>query len=215
MELPQQTDISENPTSVLKDLRVLLAVEVFGLMRSSQQVRILAESANNALNNNAASTVHDDVVSILDYLDGASFVRADIPTGQDLLVEARQVETPLRSLSAGQSPAGFVTTAAVKLQSLLTDPGITPNMTTLARESLNALTSAQGYLDQVHDDARQLVSMSNAQLLQPVARSLINSLLVSARYADEGQTNATTDGIAFAGNTIQRLPAINISSYKP
>ncbi|HET8913834.1 MAG TPA: hypothetical protein VFN23_20345, partial [Ktedonobacteraceae bacterium] len=65
---------------------------------------------------------------------------------------------------------------------------------------------------------RQLVNMTNAQLLQPTALALLDGSVALANYAFVGRLDSSTQqvqlGVVQIFYNIQRLATYNITAYK-
>jgi len=92
-------------------------------------------------------------------------------------------------------------------------------MRELAVQSRQALVeNVQPLLMRVRLDAKQLVNMNDAQLLQPSALSLLDEMVALANYAFVGHpdpsTNEVQPGVVQLFYNIQRLATYDIVVYK-
>ncbi len=67
----------------------------FWFVRNTQAVSGWANSARDAWHNKDAVTMRDQVIRILDTIDGASFVQTDVAAGTPLLADSRTVQVAL------------------------------------------------------------------------------------------------------------------------
>src|SRR6185437_27267 len=86
-----------------------------------------------------------------------------------------------------QFPPGYLAHIGTHLASIVHSSGVTPEQKALAIQINQSLNNVQSALTQAHKDAQQLLQMSDAQLLQPAARPLLDDLYVQANRAFTGQ----------------------------
>lgn len=168
--------------------------------------------------------MHDQFIRILDALDGAHNVGMDAP-GTPILVDSNIALTSLLPVT-GQSlgtlkdnPPGDLAHMQLHLSELVKAPDASPGTRQLAQHIVNELVNAQGWLQKVHDDAKQLYDMGPDQLAQSSAQGLLEDLATQATYAYIGQldagTNTVNPGILQAHYDIQKLAAFDITSQVP
>src|SRR5437588_679445 len=66
-----------------------------------------------------------------------------------------------------QNPPGLLYHIALHLQGMVDSPGATVEQKRLAIQIDTAISKVEALLEQVHQDAKKLVAMSNIQLQQP------------------------------------------------
>jgi hypothetical protein len=98
--------------------------------------------------------------------------------------------------------------------------GVTQQTTALANQINSALSKhVHKWLDQTRHDAKQLVNMSDTQLLQPSSKSTMIDMQTQVNYAFDGHIDLATgqeqEGITQLSADIQRLAAFDIVLYKP
>jgi len=71
-------------------------------------------------------------------------------------------------------------------------PRSTSDQRKLAIQISRTLNEVKQELEQVRQDAKQLVTMTNAQLLAPSSLSLAEDMLKQAQYAYTGQSSPST-----------------------
>jgi hypothetical protein len=80
-----------------------------------------------------------------------------------------------------------------------------------------AVTNVKKSLQQMRQDALQLVHMTNQQLAQPSALALVSDMALQARYAYAGQTDPITgqnqEGAIWVYNNVQRLATFDVTPY--
>jgi hypothetical protein len=164
--------------------------------------------------------MHRQIVRILDYLDGTSFVQQDVPAGTPILANAHNAQIALLEFdTATQEPPGYLYHISLHLNGVVTAPGCTAYQRNLAIQINNALNNVKARLTQVHQDAAQLVKMDDAHLALPSSLALLNDMATQANYAYIGRNNPSTNeleaGVAQIYLDIQRLATFDIKPYKP
>jgi hypothetical protein len=157
------------------------------------QVQVAARNARANWDSQNANAIRDQVVRILDYLDSETYIMRDVPSGTPLQVNRTLMQIPLLDFSSEQTPASYISRFDIELQSILQAPDITPNIRGSATQAWTALPYVQHLLEKVWQDAKVLVKLSDAQLLQESARSTLGDMELQANYAYNGQDNTTAD----------------------
>ena len=197
------------------------------VFRNTEKILEWAVSARDDFNGstNTYDLMHSQFIRILDVLDGKQNISLDVPGGT-ILVDSQT--TALTSLLpvAGQSlgtlkdnPPGDLAHMQLHLNELIKAPDASPETRQLAQHIVDDLVNAQGWLQKVHDDAKQLFNMGPDQLAQPSAQGLLEDLATQATYAYIGQldpaTNQVIPGILQAHYDIQKLAAFDITNQVP
>ncbi len=226
-QIPSSTD----NLSLLAHLRYLLAgdpaLDKLGLpggvniwfFRNSAKVAEWASSARDDWQDKNPTYIHRHIIRILDYTDGSALVKNDVPAGTPLYVNARDAQVPLLEISsATQQPAGYFSLVKLRLNGVLQSPNISAKQVQLITLLDAALNHAQTCMEQVRQDARQLVTRNDEQLLQPSSLALLNDMFTSAYCAFGGQfdpTNITAiGGVAAIYNVIQYLGTFDVRAYR-
>jgi len=215
----------ESPELRIRGLHGGLA---FWFVKNTFAVVEAANSAREALHTSDISTLRNQVIRILDYLDGSSFVHTDVPHGTPLLADVRASQVALLGPSPNnppppgytfgdEPPPGYVYLISEHMSGAIESPQTTPDQKSLAVKINNALDAEINILSQARQNAKQLLAMNNAQLLQPAALSILNDLAAQAQNAYTGQINPTTGqsegGALWIYNNLQRLVAFYILPY--
>lgn len=242
-EIPQApSPVDQLHFSMLDHLRHLLVespeLRIRGLhgglaLWFARNISTISELANNARDDwhrNEPQSIHDQVVSILDYLDGKSFVRTDVPPGTPLLADPRNSQVALLGPAPNnpdppgyvynnEVPPGYVYLIAIHMNGAIQSPQTTPDQRKLAIQINAGLDNVRRLLEAVQHDAKQLLSMSNVQLLQPSSLSILDDLATQAQYAYTGQLNPSTGqsegGAIWIYGNLQRLTTFDVKQYTP
>src|SRR5713101_3882952 len=231
-QIPQRPFVvGKQRTSALNAMRALLydesslnALGIHGglnirLLTNTAKILEWVYSARDSWDSKDAAFIHRQMVRTLDYLDGQAAVQQDVPAGTPLLVDPVFAQVPLLDTASNQVPKSYPDLIQSELTTLLAAPDITPTMRTLAIQSDRALIdNVEPLLTQLRQLVRQLVNMTNAQLLQPTALALLDGSVALANTAFVGRLDPATQqvqlGVVQIFYNIQRLPTYNITSYK-
>jgi len=193
------------------------------LYRDVLNVMVLASSIrdNQSLGTNALF-LRRQIVRILDYLDGSQYVSQveKIPAGiNPVLIDKTIAKVALLEFDdRNQFPPGYLAHIGTHLASIVQSSGVTPEQKALAIQINQSLNNVQSWLTQVHKDAQQLLQMSDAQLLQPGTRPLLDDLYVQANRAFTGRfdpnTNQVQEGVSQIHADILRLATFDIQPYQ-
>lgn len=229
-QLPQ-TPAPGQQYSLVDHLRHLLAVDPeleprhlqgglnIWTYRNTQQVFQWALIARTDWNDQKYFTLHNQLVMILDYLDGSSEVKNDVPPGTPLLADQRTSQVGLLELEPGkQDPEGYFYHIALHLNGVLQSPGSTAAQRSEATKINATLNNMKGWLGQARQDAKQLVSKSSSQLSQSDTLTVLNDLVTQTTNAYQGTTDPAT-GQTLGGATqlypaVQTLAAFSVTPYK-
>lgn len=193
------------------------------LYRDALNVMVLSSSLrdNQSLGTNA-TFLRRQIVRILDYLDGSQYISQveKLPPGIDpVLINPTIAKVALLEFDErNQFPPGYLAHIGSHLASISQSPNVTPEQKALAIEINQSLNNVQFWLSQAHKDAQKLMQMSDAQLLQPGARLLLNDLYIQANRAFTGQfdpnTNRVQEGVTQIHADILRLATFDIQPYQ-
>ena len=230
--LPQKPDPMDtvNHFSVLDHLRHLLAEDPtlhkvglpggldIWLFRNSEKILEWAGSARDSWERNETVSIHNQVIRILDYLDGLAYVQRDVPPGTPILVNPRIVPVALLEFDAqNQNPPGYLFHVSKHLRAIAQSPDATANQRMLAAAINNALNNVNGWLDQVRKDAKLLINMPVDQLASSGALPILDDMETQARYAYIGQLDPTTnqvhDGVVQIHYDIQSLAVFEVAPF--
>jgi serine/threonine protein kinase len=193
------------------------------LYRDMLNVMVLSSSIRDAQDTGTSAVfLRRQIVRILDYLDGSQYISQveKLPPGvPTILIDPTVAKVALLEFDArNQFPPGYLAHIGSHLASISQSPNITPEQKALAIQITQGLNNVQAWLDLVHKDVQKLMQMSDAQLLQPGARSLLNDLYIQANHAFTGQfdpnTNQVKEGVSQIHADILRLATFDIQPYQ-
>ena len=225
-----QTPAPGQTYSLLDHLRHLLAtdptLESFHIhggldiwtYRNTQSILQWAGDARDAWSAKNFTLMHQKVVTILDYLDGSKFVQQDVPPGTPILADPHIAQIGLLQLHANQEPPGYFYHIALHLNGVLASPGSTQYQRNLAVQINTGVNNVNGWLAQLHQDAVQLVHMSDAQLALSSTLSTLNDMVTQANNAYMGRTDPSTSqqqiGVTQIYRDVQLLATFDVKPYK-
>jgi serine/threonine protein kinase len=200
----------------------------FWFVRNTSTVSVLANSARDAWHTKDVVTTRDQVIRILDTIDGASFVHMDAPPGTPLLADARTVQVAL----LGPAPTnpdppgyaygdevspGYVYLISEHMAGAIQSPQTTPDQRKLAVQINTRLDEEKRLFEQVQHDAKQVLNLSDTQVLGAHALTILNDLATQAQNAYTGQLDPSTGqsngGALWIYGNLQRLATFDIRQY--
>ncbi len=200
----------------------------FWFVRNTATVSAWANSARDAWRSKDVATMRDQVIRILDAIDGASFVHTDVAPGTPLLADTRTVQVallgpvPTNPDSPGYAygdevAPGYVYLISEHMAGAIQSPQTTPEQRKLAVQINSRLDEEKGLFEQVQQDAKQLLRMSDMQLLGAQALTILNDLATQAQIAYSGQLDPSTGqsegGALWIYGNLQRLAAFDVRQY--
>jgi eukaryotic-like serine/threonine-protein kinase len=191
----------------------------FWFLKNTATVADLAKSARAAWDTQNTVHLHREIIRLLDYLDGLRVVASDLPPGLDPASYRGLVDTTAASIGLLEfdpqhdDPPGYVYHIASHLQGLDTSPGRSPDQHARALQVEAQLAVVGQELEQVRLDAKRLLPLSTAQLLQPSTVSLLDDLSRQASLAYNGGQVATSGGATLIAAQLQTLATIQVFPY--
>ena len=162
--------------------------------------------------------VRRQTIRTLTYLDGLSFVQQDMPPDATLSDSSKLESVGLLDVNGqNQNPASYIGSIVYHLNGLLDAPGSTPDVRKNAAQIITAMNNVQGWLEIMHADAKQIVAMTDAQLGQPAAFTLLNDLVDQANHAYVGELDPTSgemrEGVTWIHERLQSLATLPVTQY--
>jgi hypothetical protein len=225
--------LANSPELQLRQLQGGLAI---WFLRNTEKVEEWAVSArddllNSSVNGSVPDTgaIHNQLIRILDFIDGASYVQTDVPANTPLLVGPYDAQVALVGPAPamkpagylyngkGEVPPGYVYLIETHMNAAVSLPQATSEQRQLAIQIDTALSQVSSYLEQVRQDAKQLVSLQGSQLVTPRAQFLLNDMAAAAQQAYAGpiapSANQSQGGAVWIYGSIQRLAIFEVQPY--
>lgn len=213
--------------TVLQHLRHLLAdapeltpLGLYGgldiwLFRNTQKILEWAGSARDATD---VSFIQRQVIRTLAYLDSVQYFSHDVPPGTQCLCQLPNAAVAILEFDVqAQNPPGYLSQIGTHLNALTQAPGVTPEKRRLAAQIDQDVNNMQGWLEQVHKDAKQLINMPPSQYNSPAARSILDDMEANSLYAFIGRLDPSNGqvlgGMIQVHYTIQALATYDIAAY--
>lgn len=227
-QVPTQASANQSLLALLRHLLVsdprLVNVSLQGglniwLLQDTRKVLEWATAARGSAGiPTEPSLMHRHFVRILDYLDGATFVHNDVPANTPILTDPQIARIALLTFDpAHQDAQGYVDSITQYLHDMGSAPGITATQRATITKTVNELAILKVNLEQIHQDTKKLVSMSNAQLLDSATTPLLDNLVTYANNAYVGQSDSNTGaqqgGVVSIYGAIGSLATVNVVSY--
>lgn len=192
--------------------------------RNTQKLVEWTTSARDAwqqTSTHSVAQVRSEAISVLSYLDGMSFLPLDMPpASQNMPVQS---DTQLAGLGLlnirglNQNPPSYIDQIVYHLNGLIDAPGSPATVRTTAAALLPDMSNVTTWLQNLRSDDKQLLAMTNAQLGQPAASSLLDDMVLQASNAYTGNTDPSTgklrQGVAAIHQQLQSIATITVNPY--
>ena len=114
-------------------------------------------------------------------------------------------------------PHNYIDHLIFHMAGVLQSQGATGNLHTLAMQINMAINNVKNWLGQIHQNAIQLLHMSDDQLHQLSALDILSDLESQARYAFAGVTDPVTgntqEGATWIYDNVERLATMSVQVY--
>lgn len=214
-QVPNPKDITHY--SLLNHLRHLLAVDPeiqkmglqggldYWLFWNMQEIVTLTAFATKGFSIHNTRTTHNQLMCIMGYLDGQSYIHNDIPSGTNIQVNPSLAQIGLLYGAPQQQIPASLTHIENHINGVYSSPGVTTGQRELASLLQNKMNNLNQQLIQVHLDAKQLANMSNTQLSQQTTHTLLQNM--------ETQVQDASNEANWIYMNIQYLATLNIQAY--
>lgn len=162
-----------------------------------------------------ARQIHNHMLRILEYLDGAFYYTQDVPVGSPWLVDPQAGKIGLLNRGPHQNPPGYVAHIDIHLTGVAGAPGHTTQQQQLATMLHTVLNTVSTNLLQVRTDAARLVKMNTQQLQQHDTEAQLNEMASLTTDIQSGWFDARTGenrgGVIWMASRLQQLTTIVVS----
>ncbi len=183
------------------------------LYRNTQKILEWAGSARDAWKDKNTAFIQRQLTRIIDYLDGSTYARQDLP-GQNLLVDPTIAKIGLLTFDPQtQDPPGYLYHIDKHLREIILLPETSTEQRALANQINEAINAVAVWFNAMRREVLQLYHMTVTQLLGNDGRNLLDSVATYANNAFVGQINAqaqVTEGVVQIHYEIQRMATFDV-----
>jgi serine/threonine protein kinase len=207
------------------------------LLRNVDEITNWALVAKDRAESHRLAFIRQQLVNILYYLDGEC-TQADfqgVPPGiatqpgngtiaqiahfaiLNQCVQEEQAQADALKHVFAHTPHNYVEHLLFHMAGVIVSPGATPFQHALALQINRAINNVGGWLAQVHQDAVQLLHMTDQQLVSIAGLETLGDLEAHARYASTGWTDPASgevqQGAEWIYDNVERLATFDVSPY--
>ena len=202
---------------LLSDTQALNQLGISGglaewLLRDTSKIWLWASNARDYwqgtnTNSSALNLARGQVVHIVDVLEGKQLDASDAPI------------TRVALLQQNATAPDYLDASISSLNAIASAKDATTDQKARAHTILQELQSVKSWLQGVHQDATQLLNLTNSQFIQPSTQSLLEDLAMQATLAYNGQNDLSANsaqhpGMAEIYTDIQRLATFDVIPLK-
>jgi len=167
--------------------------------------------------------VRTQAIQILAYLDGMSFLVQELPpamAGVPLTLDTHLAALGLLNVRGpNQNPPAYIDQIVYHLNGLINAPGSPAGIRSTSASLLTALSSVTAWLQALRRDDRQLLALTDQQLGQPAALSLLDDMVMQASNAYTGGSDPSTrqfkQGVVWIHRQMQNMATITVLNVLP
>jgi len=212
-----QPNVLDSVRGLLSNEQTLSKLGVSGglaqwLLRDTSKAWLWASNSRDywqgtSTDNSALNFIRGQIVHIIDVLEGKQLDTRDAPIARVALLEQNAVAPDY--LDASLSRLNAIASAA----------DATADQKARAHSIEGELLQVKNWLQRVHQDAIQLLNLTDQQFRQPQTQSLLEDMSMQANDAYNGQNDLSADPVQHAGmaqiyNDIQLLATFDVVSFK-
>ncbi|GAC1646627.1 MAG: hypothetical protein NVS4B12_13760 [Ktedonobacteraceae bacterium] len=171
----------------------------------------------NARQNKNSAALRQHLVNVLYYLRGTSCAPSDLqraPRGTLTTPDAHTTQSVAASLldcPQNTHLSSLLGHSELHVRGIVQAPGVTPTQVTLAPQIQAHLEQVRTELGQLYqNDVLHLITLSDAQLLQPSEQPLFDHMATVAQVAYGGQTASSKTGVVQISADLQHLATFDI-----
>jgi hypothetical protein len=183
------------------------------LQRSTGEILEWALSARDNWDSKSLGLMRAHFIRILDALDGQANVQVDVPPETPLLVTA-----PVALIGTDPAlPSDYLHEISGHLNGIAQAPGMTPDKGRLIVGISTAMDQLRTRLEHTRMDAKELLTLSDGQLLSESSLLLLDDMVTQAFYAYSGRIDPSTRqlqaGVVQISYDIDRLGTLDVVPY--
>lgn len=183
----------------------------FWLVRNVGKVGERAQMAQDYWKKQDAQQVRNQLIGMLDYLDGVFYVNKDAPPDTPLQAPQEYAHIGLLQID----PQGYLQHIEFHLSAIAQNPDASSDQKALATRLIGEINKINAQCTKVHQDAVILLRMTDAQLFQPSSLSLLNDMVAPAEVASNGSNQQVQlEGAVKVFNDMQNLASFDVEAYK-
>ncbi len=182
------------------------------LLRDTSKVWLWASNAQDywqgtGTNSSAVNFIRGQIVHIVDVLEGKQIDSRDAPIARVALLQSNTLTSD------------YLDAALSRLNTIASDSTTTEDAKARAHTLAGELVQLKNWLQKVHQDALQLLNLTDQQFTQPQTQSLLDDMAFQANDAYNGQNNLSTNAAQHAGmaqiySTMQSLATFDVVPFK-
>lgn len=189
-------------------------------------IKELVKWTQEAVDHSAAADIRHKLVNILYILDGNSCIQQDVQQhgapGLDNTPDDGTLPTiaaiPLLNCALTPNAPGYIVHIHNHLNALLQSPGVLSSQKVLATQIGAELNAINSWLQDVQNDARQLLALDDTQLMQANGENMRGVLNMQATSVLSGGVNPTNGalipGAESISEQIQQLATMDVMTYQ-
>ncbi len=188
----------------------------YWLLKNTQALIPEVAGARSAWQNKDIPTLRQHLVNTVYYLEGTACAPSDlrnVPSGTSVTPDsavAQNVRASLLDCPQNSILSGILAHIEVHMQGVVKAPKATSEQKTLAPRIQMEIVQVRAWLEQLHQDALQLLQLPDAQLLQPSIQPQIERMVTLANEVYGGQTTPRQAGAQQIGDGLQHLATFDI-----
>ena len=204
---------------LMNDMKLAGGLNNWFYKNTSKLIELTASARDSWQESKDMNAVRDQAITILSYLDGLPFLQQDMPANTPMPTLSRLAAVGLLDMNQpSQGPDSYLSSIVYHLGGLINAPGSSPALRTSAATILTAMSNVRAWLEELHDDARQIAGMTNDQLSKAGALTTLSDMVDQANYAYAGQLNDSStgsvkEGVIWIHDSLQALATLSVTTY--
>jgi hypothetical protein len=154
-----------------------------------------------------------NMVAILDTLDGDTAVQQDVPQHTPLVVDQSIARKPILSLDPGAPVQGYLLEMSTQLFGFASSPGTSSAAQKLADTINKELSALQKTLEQLRQDAKEILASTDDSQLGPLFADLLNQATIAYTGQIDASSGARVGGMDLIFSQLQQLTQFSVIQY--